>query len=304
MPYDIALADNAGQPLSVVNDHHGTDAVGGEFVKKFADRRAVTHGDDGPTLPLQNIVNTHTPPYDAVTKVTITPWEDSGVRVFVAIRPPEHVLAHLDIAVSAVAATAGGGQPALRWVPRDQRHITLAFFADVPSGAVAELTSALRQVAAHTHHLELRLAGAGTFLRRTLWVGVHQVSPAGGAELTTLMAQAAAAGSRWHEEDRNRRRAHLTLGRLSARARSRQRQLAATGRGARLVAGRPAGFDIEEAVHALSIYRGPEWIPHHIEVVASELGAGKSGGAHHETLAHLPIGAGLEHRGDHRDMAP
>jgi len=224
------------------------------------------------------------------------------VRVFVAIRPPTRVLDHLELAVEGVAA-AGGAHPALRWVPREQRHITLAFFADVPAGAIEELTDSLAAVAAHTHHFELRLAGAGSFLRRTLWAGVHQVSPAGGAELTTLMSQCAAAGAAWQEMERDRRRAHLTLARLSAQARSRQRQLATRGRGARVPGGDPRAFDIDEAVHALSIYRGPEWIPPDIELLASELGTGKGGGPRHELLAQLPIGAGLPHRGAAKGVA-
>ena len=46
---------------------------------------------------------------------------------------------------------------------------------------------------------------------------------------------------------------------------------------------------VAEAVHALAVYRGPEWTADEVEVVASRLGEGRSGGPLHEVLATVPL---------------
>ena len=46
---------------------------------------------------------------------------------------------------------------------------------------------------------------------------------------------------------------------------------------------------LAEAVRALAVYRGPEWTADEVEVVASRLGEGRSGGPLHEVLATVPL---------------
>lgn len=140
-----------------------------------------------------------------------------GMRVFACLRPPAAALDHLQHALDGVAPVpTDGGPPPLRWVPPEQRHVTLAFYGEVPEGALDELTDALAAVAARTPPLRVQLAGAGVFSGATLWMGVRAVDDE--RALLRLMADCEAAGEEISRmEPRDRRRAHLTVARLSAR---------------------------------------------------------------------------------------
>lgn len=56
------------------------------------------------------------------------------MRLFLSLPLPNHVAEHLQKAVHSVEAAApqtpGNRRPALRWVPEEQRHITLAFYGE------------------------------------------------------------------------------------------------------------------------------------------------------------------------------
>ena len=162
------------------------------------------------------------------------------MRLFTAIRPSAAALAHLDVALAAVglAPREGGGPPALRLVPPENRHITLAFHGHTPDGALEDLLGALgrhlppalerAQVRAHSRagHREdepgdesaphVSLAGAGVFAGRTLWVGVDDAGLL--AALARASVEAADEMGVPVDADRPRFRAHLTVARVSARA--------------------------------------------------------------------------------------
>ncbi|MEE6274089.1 RNA 2',3'-cyclic phosphodiesterase [Georgenia sp. MJ206] len=201
------------------------------------------------------------------------------MRLFVAIRPPAAVLDHLDAATAGFRAlVGGGGPPALRWTAPEQRHVTLAFYGDVPDGVLASLAADLADVAAGVPPLRLELAGAGSFTRRTLWAGVRAAGGTDPTALVDLMAACEAAGvglrgpaAATTHAPRDRRRAHLTLARVSARSRD---------------------VDLGAVVHALSVYVGPAWTATEIELVASELGKGRGGGPLHDVLERVPLGGG------------
>lgn len=213
------------------------------------------------------------------------------MRLFVSLPLPPDVQEHLDLAVRSVTAldpvpAPRSGRPTLRWVPEEQRHITLAFFGEVPDGAVDDLTADLRAVTAQFPPLRLQLRGAGVFSRQTLWVGVHEESRAGGGRwlwdeaagegqsgrLVELMAACEDAGAGYATfERRDRRRAHVTI----ARARNR----------------RPDDGDLSSRAHALSVYAGPPWTATHARLQVSHLGAGKSGTPLYESLADLALTA-------------
>ncbi|GAA4424011.1 2'-5' RNA ligase family protein [Georgenia halophila] len=207
------------------------------------------------------------------------------MRLYVSLHLPEDVSEHLDLAVRAVtdqdpAPLPGAGRPALRWVPMGERHITLAFFGEVPAGAVDELTSDLRSAVAAFPPLPLRLRGAGVFSGRTLWVGVQEQEPRGHSEsrseLVRLMADCEGVGHRntatgGHEPvPRDRRRAHVTL------ARSRDRRV--------------GDRELRRRARALSVYSGPPWTADSAHLMLSELGAGRSGTALHTPLAEVVLG--------------
>lgn len=229
-----------------------------------------------------------------------------------SLTPPKAVLEHLDGALDSVRTMlppeAGNGPPALRWVPQELWHITLAFYGDVPSGARDDLLEALHAALAGRAPLKLRLRGAGVFSSRTLWAGVQDLAPSThslrNGPLADLMAACGQAGHVVRPEVARpeRRRAHLTL----ARARGR----AGNGRGVTDTRGHPrrghsgrgmggrenrrgSGPDASERLHllaeALAVYEGPQWVAAEAGLMVSELGAGAGGGPRHETLAQLPL---------------
>lgn len=210
------------------------------------------------------------------------------MRLFAALRPPREVLDHLDQALQTVSPPwLGAGPPPLRWVAPEQRHVTLAFYGEVPDGALEDLADALGGVAAEHEPLRLQLAGAGLFSRATLWVGVRALDDDGA--LVRLMADCgAAAEGVSHLEPRDRNRAHLTVARLSARQHREEADRRRRSRRGELP--RAPSIDLPALAHALSLYRGPEWEAEEIELVESSLGAGRGGGPQHEVVATVPLG--------------
>lgn len=208
------------------------------------------------------------------------------MRLFTAVYPSAEASAHLDLALGSLggAAVADPG-PGLRWVPKEQRHVTLAFHGEVPDGAVPGYVEALRAELTRIAPFDVVLAGGGTFSGRTLWAGVG----AGVDGLRTLAAAVgeAAAEAGFRADDRAGGRPHLTLARAST-SRAPQRGLPNRG-GTRRRFEDVAPFGAW--AHALAVYRGPSWEVDEVRVVASDLGAGRSGGPLHHDVAVLPLGA-------------
>ncbi|MFC7463622.1 2'-5' RNA ligase family protein [Brachybacterium sp. GCM10030252] len=196
------------------------------------------------------------------------------MRVFVSIRPSPDALDHLASALDEVRSRTG---LSLRWGDAAQWHLTLAFRPHLPDGAVDGALASLAEVAARHEPMDLQLSGAGTFSSRTLWIGVGgEVDRLGALMSEQLLG----------EEDGERRRAHLTVARVSARApRARRRR-------SRWDPPQPDPTQVmlADAVHALSVYRGPMWRTDEIQLVTSRLGQGRSGGPLHEVLGAVPLG--------------
>ena len=100
-------------------------------------------------------------------------------RAFVAVVPSDAALDALSAGLKNLTA-----DPPLRWAPRSQWHLTLAFLGAVDDADA--LTGSLAAAARAVAPFPLRLGGAGTFPapRRAsvLWVGVVEGQP----ELTDL----------------------------------------------------------------------------------------------------------------------
>lgn len=184
----------------------------------------------------------------------------SRMRLFAAIRPPESALAHLEGAIAPLRAGAG---ESLRWVPPEQLHVTVAFYASVPDGAAPDLQAALATAVAGSGELQLALGGAGTFSDRNLWIGVAgQVD-----RLRALMVDAARAP--FADADPQRApRPHLTIARVGRRARD---------------------LDLGPLARALSVYAGPTWTASQVELVSSRLGEGAGSGPLHEVIAAVDL---------------
>lgn len=196
------------------------------------------------------------------------------MRAFVSIRPSADARQHLENALDEVRLSAG---QSLRWGDAAQWHLTLAFHAEVPGGATEDVLDDLAAVAAQHEPLQLHLSGAGVFSGRTLWIGV------GGEieRLASLMRE-----NLLGEVDRDRRRAHLTVARVSARAPRPRRRRSRWSR----PEPDPTELLLAHAVRALSVYRGPTWRATELELVTSELGRGRSGGPLHEVIGTVPLG--------------
>lgn len=212
------------------------------------------------------------------------------MRIFTAVYPSAEASAHLDLALASVggALVADPGK-GVRWTPKEQRHLTVAFHGEVPDGAVPHYVEELTDAVADVDPFECLLAGSGTFQGRTFFVGVGEQ---GGEGLRALAdaAEEAAAVCGFRPDDRAAGRPHLTLARATVR--SDQRRRGSTNRGGRR---RPieeldAGANFDLWARALAVYRGPAWTVDGVAVVSSELGAGRSGGPLHAEVARIPLG--------------
>lgn len=134
------------------------------------------------------------------------------MRLFAALALPDAQQAEL---VAALAGTAAGkGLDALRPVPPEQRHVTLAFYGEVAADVVPELTQRLERAARRTPPLRLRLSHLGAFPQparaRVLWAGMDGDV----AGVTRLAERCAAAGARSGIAMESRAyRPHVTIGR-------------------------------------------------------------------------------------------
>lgn len=210
------------------------------------------------------------------------------MRLFTAVYPSAAASAHLDLALGGVGGSAVADPGAgLRWVAKEQRHVTVAFHGEVPDGAVPGYVDALAGAVADLPPFELELAGGGSFGGRTLWVGVS-----GALETLRRLAAAveeAAADAGLPADDRAGGRPHLTVARASA---SRAGRGARPGeRGSRRPRGRAddAASPLAHWARALAVYRGPAWEVAAVHVVASRLGEGRSGGPLHDGVAEIPL---------------
>lgn len=191
------------------------------------------------------------------------------MRLFTAVVPPQNVLDHLELAIDGVPASP-------RWVPRENLHITLAFYADLPEGTVPELCEDLSAVARKHGPVDLRLRGAGSFGARVLWIGVDGATDA----LKDLATDCLAASPREVPDDVKPHRAHVTV----ARARAGQvRPPRGRDRWGRRGGGEPRSA-LEPAAQALSVYAGPGWTADSFALVESHPGEGAQGGPRYEVV--------------------
>jgi len=212
------------------------------------------------------------------------------VRLFTAVYPSEAALGSLDLAVAKLPSSS------LRWVPREQWHVTLAFHGEVPDGAVDDYAAQLQNVLAGIRSFDAALAGGGSFGGRTLWTGIG----VGAAQMRTLSQAtneaAAAAGIR--EDHRAGSRPHLTLARVRTGQGDRNRRGDRGGRGDRSRHSGRGGHNgvdsspaIADLARALAVYQGPTWLVGEVGIVASKLGAGPHGGPLHHRIAAVELGS-------------
>ncbi len=184
------------------------------------------------------------------------------MRMFVAIRPPDHVIEDLD---DFLAPRRDAGR--LRWTHPDTWHLTLAFMADVPDRSRDELEERLAVAAARRRALDLRLAGGGAFpdpaRAKVLHAGAQTDDP---VELARLAVGArAAAAKSGAPPDGAAFVPHLTLARMN----------------------RPV--EATRWLRVLGAYGGPTWTVDEVELVASHLGEGPRNRPRHEPIARFGL---------------
>jgi RNA 2',3'-cyclic 3'-phosphodiesterase len=127
-------------------------------------------------------------------------------RLFVAIRPPEHIR---DLLIDAM-----DDSPDFRWQDEDQLHLTLRFVGEVERPVAEDLAVALGRIS--SERLQLRIAGTGRFEQRNsgaLWAGVEPKAPV--AALAAKVDRACQSAGL--EPERRAFHPHITLARWKGR---------------------------------------------------------------------------------------
>lgn len=92
------------------------------------------------------------------------------MRMFAALELPDHFADDASALARRLEVVVEG-----RFVPREARHLTLAFLGDVPEADALVAADALEAACAGVPRIPLRAAGLGTFGRKddaTLWLGI------------------------------------------------------------------------------------------------------------------------------------
>ena len=127
-------------------------------------------------------------------------------RLFVAIRPPEHIR---DLLIDAMDDT-----PDFRWQDDEQLHLTLRFVGEVDRPVAEDLATALDRI--HADRFPVRVNGVGRFEQRNggaLWAGVEPREPL--AALAAKVERACQAAGL--EPEHRAFHPHITLARWKGR---------------------------------------------------------------------------------------
>ena len=187
------------------------------------------------------------------------------MRLFVALLPPQEVLAELEAAVAPLRP----GWPGLRWAGPDRWHVTLAFLGEVGEPRLDGLRERLGRAAGRHEGVQVRIGRGGAFpsaaKARVLCAHIEGDSTAL-AGLRALAASVAAgarrAGAAPPDEGR-RYRPHVTLARSRTSA------------------------DLRPLVDALSGFSGSVWNPAHVELIRSQTGPQP----HYDSIGSWPLRA-------------
>lgn len=191
--------------------------------------------------------------------------------MFVAIRPPDHVVEDLDDFLAPRREASR-----LRWTHPETWHLTLAFMAEVPDRSRDELEERLATAAARRRPFELQLVGGGAFpdptRAKVLYADVRATDP---VELDRLAVGArSAASTSGAPPDGASFVPHLTLARMN----------------------RPV--EATRWLRVLGAYAGPTWTVDEVELVASHLGEGPRNRPRHEPVAAWRLGEDDQSRHD------
>ena len=134
-----------------------------------------------------------------------------NIRTFVAVKTDSDVRDRVVELIEQFRATGAD----VRWVQRDNLHVTLKFLGDVDLREMNEVCQAVQGAVADLGRFEYELHGSGAFPNadkpRTIWLGVRD----GSQQLALLneRIELAVAKLGFHREAR-RYEPHLTIGRI------------------------------------------------------------------------------------------
>ena len=186
------------------------------------------------------------------------------MRLFVALVPPEDVLAEVERAVQG----RRDEWPHLRWVSPELWHVTLAFLGNVDEELLPGLRTLLARTAAGHEAREVSFAGAGAFpsagRASVFWVGVRGPEEGRGRPVFARLAGSIAAGVEklGVPQDRKRFHPHLTLARCRERT------------------------DLRDLVDGMAVFAGRTWRADAVHLMRSHLGRT----VRYESLAAWPLG--------------
>lgn len=133
----------------------------------------------------------------------------SPLRLFTGIALSEEVRG----CVARIADRLGDEIEGVRWVPRENLHVTLKFLGDCDPGSVDGILEAMRPAREHLP-LCLDVGGVSAFpsqpSARIIWVGADDRSGAAAALFTDLEGALRRLG---FEKEKRRYRPHVTIGR-------------------------------------------------------------------------------------------
>jgi RNA 2',3'-cyclic 3'-phosphodiesterase len=132
------------------------------------------------------------------------------LRLFVALEVPQAVLELIDAAVGPLREY----HPHARWVPPQNRHVTLKFLGTTWPRLVDWVVESIEEVAASTPPFATRVEGLGAFPNerraRVLWAGLHD----GTGRLTELAGAVDRALEREFPPEKRAFTPHLTVARF------------------------------------------------------------------------------------------
>ncbi len=145
------------------------------------------------------------------------------IRAFVAINPPQDVIARVETFQSALKSKVPTDW--VRWTAPEQIHLTLRFLGNIPTSAVPQIESAIRSVCTGVRAFELSAGNFGWFPKgsrpRVLWLGVL-----GDLDAVNRLADAIIRSTAdWGELEDRPFQAHLTIGRVKTKLPNEARKL-------------------------------------------------------------------------------
>ena len=94
------------------------------------------------------------------------------IRTFIAIPVPESVFVLQGNLKNTIAKKTGK----VRWIKRDQLHLTLKFMGDTPEGSIDDVRGVMQKIANQMTPFKIFIQGVGCFPKierpRVIWVGL------------------------------------------------------------------------------------------------------------------------------------